>query len=88
MLFGRRAKSSEVAKKRLQLVIIHDRADISSDILEDLRKELIQVINKYLIIDEKNIDIELTKDNQSVALVASIPIKSVRRKPHVNPKRG
>ena len=76
-------KSSDVAKERLQLVLIHDRNDISPEILNSLRVDMIKVIKKYLEIDENGIEIELDKEDRSVALVASIPLRNLNR-----PKRG
>lgn len=77
-LFGG-GKSKNVAKERLQLVLIHDRADIAPEVMEDLRKELIDVISHYMEIDAGNIELELEKEDRSVALVANIPVKNVRR---------
>ncbi|MBN1333542.1 MAG: cell division topological specificity factor MinE, partial [Synergistales bacterium] len=71
--------SREKAKKRLQLVLIHDRADISPMMLENLRSDLIDVINKYMEIDIQNIEMDLDRDNGSVALVANIPVLSIKR---------
>ena len=64
-------RSKNVAKERLQLVLIHDRNDISPEILNSLRIEMIATIKKYLEIDENGIEIELDKADRSVALVAT-----------------
>lgn len=77
--FFRHKGSKGVAKERLQLVLIHDRADISPDILEKLRKDLIQTIGKYLDIDDKRIELEIEREDCSVALVANIPLVGVKR---------
>ena len=77
--FFSRGNSREKAKKRLQLVLIHDRADISPMMLENLRTDLIDVINKYMEIDVQNIEMDLDRDNGSVALVANIPVVSIKR---------
>ncbi len=77
-LFSRNS-SREKAKKRLQLVLVHDRADISPALLEELRIELIGVINKYMEIDSDNIEMDLDRDDGSVALVANIPVLSIKR---------
>lgn len=77
--FFSRGNSREKAKKRLQLVLIHDRADISPMMLENLRSDLIDVINKYMEIDVQNIEMDLDRDNGSVALVANIPVVSIKR---------
>jgi len=79
LLFGKGEGSSEVAKKRLKLVIMHDRTDVSPEVLRSLRADLVELLNRYLVIDEEHIGIELMQDQRSVALVANIPIKGVRR---------
>ncbi|MCD6183237.1 MAG: cell division topological specificity factor MinE, partial [Thermovirga sp.] len=71
--------SKKKAKERLQLVLIHDRADISAGMMEMLRKDIIEVISRYMEIDESQIELELEKENKSVALVANIPIVKVKR---------
>ncbi|QTX31550.1 cell division topological specificity factor MinE [Aminithiophilus ramosus] len=77
-LFGG-GETRKVAKERLQLVLIHDRADISSEMMENLRRDLIAVISTYMEIDDNNIELELEHEDRSVALVANIPIRNVRR---------
>ena len=72
-------KSGNVAKERLQLVLIHDRNDISPEVLNALKIEMIQTIKKYLEIDEGGIEIKLNKEDRSVALVASIPLLNMHR---------
>lgn len=72
-------KSGNIAKERLRLVLIHDRNDISPEVLNSLRCDMIAVIKKYLDIEESGIEIELNRENSSVALVASIPLKNMHR---------
>jgi cell division topological specificity factor MinE len=78
-LFGSN-KSGQVAKDRLQVVLMHDRSDISPEIMENMKKDIIAVIQNYVEIDEKNIELDLERENSSVALVANIPVKTVRRR--------
>lgn len=73
-------KSGNVAKERLQLVLIHDRNDISPEVLNALRVEMIATIKKYLEIDDAGIEIELSNENSSVALLANIPLRNLHRK--------
>ncbi len=80
-------KSSAKAKERLQLVLIHDRNDISADMLERLRADLIEVIQNYLEIDAEHIELQLEREECSVALVANIPVKTVRRAPRAQKGR-
>jgi cell division topological specificity factor len=83
-LFSRSKTSKDVAKERLKLVLIHDRANVSPEFLEMVKGEIIKVITNYMDVDESALDIQLTRtrseDGQSIvpALVANIPIKNVR----------
>lgn len=72
-------KSSSVAKERLQLVLINDRCDLSPELLNNLRSDLIKTIQKYLEIDESGIELDLNRENHSVALLASIPLKNIQK---------
>lgn len=82
-LFGR-TKSKDVAKERLKLVLIHDRANVSPQFLEMIKSEILKVITSYMEIDESALEIKLTKmkseEGEKIvpALVANIPIKNVK----------
>jgi len=71
--------SREKAKNRLQIVIMHDRTDISPELLENLRGEIIDVLTKYLEIDTQKIEINLDHDEHEVALVANVPVVRIKR---------
>lgn len=84
-LFGRPKSSKDVAKERLKLVLIHDRANVSPQFLEMLKSEIIKVITNYMDVDESALDIQLTRtksdDGESIvpALYANIPIKNIKQ---------
>lgn len=71
--------SSQKAKDRLKIVLIHDRTDISPQLLDNLRDEIVDVLAKYMDIDMKKIEIDLDHDENAVALVANIPILHIKR---------
>ena len=84
-IFGMRPeKSKNVAKERLKLVLVHDRADLSPKFLEMIKIDIIRVISEYADIDEDGLDVKLTRmkkegDNSTTsALVANIPIKNIK----------
>ena len=78
-LFGKNDKTAKsVAKDRLRLVLMHDRADIPAPMLEDIRREILQVLSRHLDIDETHLDVNLERADNTVALVANIPIRRVR----------
>jgi len=68
-----------VAKERLRLVLVHDRASISPAMLNKLKEELIKVISKYMEIDEAALEVSLCQDERDVALVANIPVMKMKR---------
>ena len=78
------SKSKETAKERLHLVLMQDRANVSADFLDMMKQEIIEVIKKYIDIDEKAIDVKLTnKMNEdgtvgAPALYANIPIVTIK----------
>lgn len=73
------SRSKDVAKERLRLVLMHDRAALSPELLGKLREELIEAISKYLEIDRSGIQVDLQRQGQTMALTASIPFRAVRR---------
>jgi len=71
------------AKERLQLVLMQDRASVSPDFFEMMKKEIIDVIKKYIEIDEETLEVQLTRgfegdDGTGPALYANIPIKNIK----------
>lgn len=78
-LFGATESSGKVAKQRLQLVLVQDRANLAPQMLVLLKEDLIEVISKYMEIDQDGLEVTLDRSEEQVALVANIPIKRVRR---------
>lgn len=76
--------SKDTAKERLHLVLMQDRANVSADFLDLMKQEIIDVIKKYIEVDEKEIDVRLTnKANEdgttgAPALYANIPIVNIK----------
>jgi len=73
------AASKEVARERLRLVLIHDRSLVSPELIAALKQDLIQVIQQYMDIDVESLLVNLENEDNSVALIANIPIKSLKR---------
>lgn len=85
-LFRNKNKGSKnAAKERLQLVLVHDRAGVSPEFLEMLKGEIMQVISKYIEIEQDEFDISLTRtksedgERMVPALVANIPINKMKQ---------
>ena len=83
-LFKKEENSKNLAKERLKLVLIHDKANVSPQFLDMVKGEIIKVIKQYMEIDEDSLDIQLTKTKSDAgdrivpALVANIPILNVK----------
>jgi len=66
------------AKNRLKLVLLHDRTTLSPTLLESMRDELVQVISKYVEIDQTALDLCLEQETNTIALVANIQVVRAR----------
>ena len=77
-------KSKDAAKERLHLVLMQDRANVSADFLDLMKQEIIEVIKKYIDIDESAMDVRLTNkenddgSNGAPELYANIPILNIK----------
>jgi len=78
-LFGRK-KSANSAKERLQLVLIHDRTDMTPAELESLKDDLIETISRHIAIDPMAVSINMAQDGREQRLIADIPLKSATRR--------
>jgi cell division topological specificity factor len=74
-----RKRSASSAKERLQLVLVHDRTDLTPAQLEALKDDLLKAISRYIDIDPDAVQIGLERDGRSQRLVADIPLRSVSR---------
>ncbi|MEA1961097.1 MAG: cell division topological specificity factor MinE [Bacillota bacterium] len=78
--FGKdNSTSREIAKERLRLVLVHDRALISPEMLNALKEDLIKVIQTYMDIDLESLVVDVENEDNAVALIANIPIKGLKR---------
>ena len=80
-LLGRETSSANTARERLQLVLAHDRVDMSSlttDLLDKMRKEILDVVAKYVEIDFEEVAVSLETEDRMTALVGLILLFSVK----------
>ena len=83
----KKKSSSEMAKDRLKLVLVSDRSSCSPEIMERIKNDILEVLSKYVEVDQAGLDIKFTQmdtegatsDAKSVpALYANIPIKNMK----------
>lgn len=84
MDFFKKKSSGDVAKDRLKLLLVSDRANCSPDVMEMIKNDIIQVISKYMEIDAEGLDIQITQTESEEgygivpALFANIPIRDMK----------
>lgn len=80
---SRQESSKNVAKERLRLVLVHDRANCSPELLDLIKEDIITALSKHIEIDQDGFDIQITNtdanNNGLPALVANIPIRNMKR---------
>lgn len=81
---AKQTPSKDTAKERLHLVLMQDRANVSADFLELMKQEIIEVIKKYIDVEESAIDVRLTNEvgedgsQGAPSLYANIPILNIK----------
>ncbi len=76
-LFGQAAPkedSKDVAVNRLRLVLMQDRTNLTPEILQRMRKELIELLSKYVELDKEALELNFEQEGEQMALMLSIPV--------------
>lgn len=76
--------SKDVAKERLRLTLVNDRAGVAPHLLEKVRADMLEAASRYLEIDGSEVSFSLSNSEKSVSLVANIPVRRVKRASEVN----
>lgn len=73
-------EASNVAKKRLQFLLIHDRTHMPPPKMESLKRDLLEVLSRYVEVDTTQIEIALEQlpDSRQMAIVSNVPVKRIK----------
>jgi cell division topological specificity factor len=71
--------SSSTAKERLRLVLMTDHLALAPDIIENMKRDLVDVISRYVEVDREHVEVNFEREDRALAMLANIPIVSVNR---------
>ena len=69
--------SKDTAKQRLKLVLIQDRLELAPERLEDMKKEIWEVVSKYMVVDDDFMEFEVRRLDDLTVLVSNIEVKDL-----------
>ncbi|HEY5339940.1 MAG TPA: cell division topological specificity factor MinE [Candidatus Aquilonibacter sp.] len=73
------APSSSTAKERLRLVLMTDHLALAPELIENMKRDLIDVISRYVEVDRDKVEVNFEREDRALAMLANIPIVSVNR---------
>lgn len=78
-LFGAAPSSSSTAKERLRLVLMTDHLALAPEIIDQMKRDLVDVISRYVEVDREKVEVNFEREDKALAMLANIPIKGVNR---------
>ena len=80
-IFSRSSRQSgREARRRLKLVIANDRSGLSPEMMEAMRRDIVEVVSRYVEIDPSEMEFSLESDQRMTALIANLPVRKIRRR--------
>ena len=79
MLFGKPKDSKATAKSRLSFVLVQDRTGLSSDEMMNFKREMMEVVEHYFVIDKTGFDVQYQREQESTVLLINSPVIARRK---------
>ena len=67
--------SKDTARQRLSVVLIQDRLDLPADQMDSMKREIWEVVSRYLVVDDDFLEFEIRRLDELVVLVSNIQVK-------------
>lgn len=71
--------SSATAKERLRLVLMTDHLELAPEMIDAMKRDLVDLISRYVEVDRERIDVTFERQDRTLAMLANIPILAVNR---------
>ena len=79
-ILTRADKSKDIAKSRLKLILVQDRLSISEEVMQSLQSEVTKLLSKYFTLKTDEVEMDLEREDNALALVANIPILGMKER--------
>ena len=76
-VLGTQTGSKDDAKQRLKILLIHDQVDLTQAQLDGMKEEIMEIVAKYVEVDDTNVTFKLNRDDGEIALVSTFPVRRV-----------
>ena len=74
---GSETRSKDDAKHRLKVLLVHDQVDLTPAQLDKMKDEIMEVIARYVEVDQSEAEFRITREDDGIALVSSVPVRRV-----------
>ena len=74
-----RERTKDTARQRMRLVLMHDRLDMAPDTMENMKREIWEVVSRYMVVEDDFMEFEIRRLDELMVLVSNIQVKELDR---------